>query len=180
MSHPGHPKDLAPAGAEAPAARVAILGAGNLLLRDDGVGIHAVRALQANPPPGVLVCEVGTAALAALDILEQSEAVVIVDAMAAGGKPGTIYRYDVLPDDPCGAHGGASLHDLNLIGVLRFIPEERRPRIAVVGVEPAELDCGLELSVAVAAALPEVVACARRVAEELLLAEGEGRLDETA
>jgi hydrogenase maturation protease len=151
--------------------RIAILGAGNLLLGDDGVGVHAVRALEADPPEGVLVCEVGTRSLAVLDILEDSDAVVVVDAMQAGGTPGSIYRYEVRADEPYGMHGGSSLHDLNIVGALRFLPEERRPRVIVVGVEPSRLECTLELSDIVAAVLPEVVSCARRVAEELITAE---------
>ncbi|MHC4499981.1 MAG: hydrogenase maturation protease, partial [Planctomycetota bacterium] len=60
---------------------VAIVGLGNLLLSDDGVGIHAVRQLQKDPPEGVAVAEVGTAALRAQELLGQADIVIAIDAV---------------------------------------------------------------------------------------------------
>ena len=70
-----------------------VLGIGNLLLRDDGVGPHAVRALRARPlPANVEALDVGTAFLDAIPALEGAVRLVVVDAMRAGGAPGTVYR----------------------------------------------------------------------------------------
>jgi hydrogenase maturation protease len=142
--------------------RLLVVGLGNLLLADDGVGVHAVRMLQEDPPPGVVVAEVGTALLDALYLLEQAEQVLAIDAMQAGGEPGTIYAFapgDVLED-------GRSLHDLGLVSILRFLPEDGRPRVAVLGVEPGVIEFGLELSTPVAAAMPSLLGHARHILHE--------------
>jgi hydrogenase maturation protease len=139
--------------------RILIAGLGNLLLRDDGVGVHAVMELQKAPPEGAQVVEVGTAVLNALDLLEWADKILAIDAMQAGGAPGTIYA--------CGAgdvhQGGiqASLHEFNLLAALNFLKDKARPEIVILGVEPEEIAFGLELTPRVAAALPRLTAAAR-------------------
>lgn len=199
-----------------------IAGLGNVLLRDDGVGVHAVRELQRRPPAGATVVEIGTAVLHGLSFVEGAHRILLIDAMQAGQSPGTIYLCEMQqgsagsarpasppltlalsPDrteaDPLGpsAHafskvsvpaasplnGGRagvrggnvpqaagqgrpmhSLHSLSLLEALRvFLPHSPLRPVTVIGVEPAALDYGLSLSPAVAAALPRVVALARRV-----------------
>jgi hydrogenase maturation protease len=135
---------------------LAILGLGNLLLTDDGVGIHAVRALAADPPPGVLLCEVGTAVFDALSALEGATRVIAIDAIDAGQPPGTIVRFeldaaDAPPTPP------SSLHDLDLPALVRTMPEERRPPVVVVGIQPAVVALGTALSPVVSASLPALV-----------------------
>jgi len=127
-------------------------------LRDDGVGVHAVRALQQEVPRGVRAVEVGTAVLDALHLLEWADRVLAIDAMQAGGNPGTIYRFGV--EDIADAAGKASLHEVDLLAALRFLTCSHRPEIAVLGVEPETIDTGLALSASVQAALPRLVAAA--------------------
>ena len=74
--------------------RILIVGLGNVLLKDDGVGVHAVRELQKNPPDRLCVADVGTAVLHAVHLLEWAEKVIAIDAVKAGGAPGTIYAFD--------------------------------------------------------------------------------------
>ncbi len=141
--------------------RILIVGLGNLLLQDDGVGVHAVRDLQQDPPPGAVVAEVGTAVLGALHLLEWADKILALDAMQAGGVPGTVYA--------CGSGQVEepkvrdSLHELSLINALRFMKREAPPEIVILGVEPANIDYGLELSPAVVAALPQLTQAAREM-----------------
>jgi hydrogenase maturation protease len=141
--------------------RILIAGLGNYLLQDDGVGVHAVRALQQTPLPGVIVAEVGTAVLGVLHLLEWAEKILAIDAMQAGGTPGTIYAFAV--DDVAGPGMQASLHELNLLAALRFLPRQVKPEILIVGIEPQTIDYGLDLSPAVAAALPELTREVRKI-----------------
>ena len=134
--------------------RILIAGLGNYLLRDDGIGVHVVRALQRTPPPGVVVADVGTAVLDALHLLEWAEKILAIDAMQAGGTPGTLYAFGV--DAVAGPGMQASLHELNLLAALDFLPRQIKPEILIVGIEPETIDYGLDLSPAVAAALPEL------------------------
>ena len=75
--------------------RILIAGLGNYLLMDDGVGVHAILEMQQAPPPGAVVAEVGTAVLSALHLLEWADKILAIDAMQAGGAPGTVYAFGV-------------------------------------------------------------------------------------
>ena len=144
-------------------SRLLIVGLGNSLLQDDGVGVHAVRLIQHNPPPGALAVEVGCAVFNALHLLEEADHVLALDAMQAGGAPGTVYRFG--PEDVLPAGETTSMHELGLIAALNLLPENRRPVVDVLGVEPQEMDYGLELTPPVKAALPTLI----RAAEEWAL-----------
>lgn len=139
--------------------RILIAGLGNFLLQDDGVGVHAVRKLRQNPPPGVLVAEVGVQVLSALHLLEWADRILALDAMQAGGEPGTIYAFGA--DDVGEPEIPASLHELGLKAALRMLPHPAKVEISVLGVEPGVIDYGLELTPPVAAALPRLTAAAR-------------------
>ena len=141
--------------------RVLVAGLGNLLLKDDGVGVHAVRALQHGVPRGVRAIEIGTAVLDALHLVEWADRVLAIDAMQAGGDPGTIYRYGV--EDVADRTIGASLHEVDLVAALRFLTNGHRPEITVLGVEPETIAAGLELSPSVQAALPRLVAAVQEI-----------------
>jgi len=140
--------------------RTAVLGIGNLLLADEGVGVHAVRALAAaGAPRECEIVEVGTALLDALPAIERAERLVVVDAMRGGGVPGTVYRLD-------GAHLErnrclASLHGFDLTSVLALAGRETAPDIVIFGVEPGLIDWSLELSAPVREALPALLAAVR-------------------
>lgn len=151
-----------------PRSALLIVGLGNILMADDGVGIHAVRALQDDPPPGARVLEVGTAVLDALPWIAAAERLLALDAIQAGGAPGAIYRVD--PPLAAPATAPTSLHELDLPAALRIHGVDRAPPLTVVGVEPARIDFGLELSAVVQAVLPDFLAEVRRLAAELLRA----------
>jgi hydrogenase maturation protease len=148
-------------GAKRRPPRILIAGLGNYLLRDDGIGVHAVRALQQAPPPGVVVAEVGTAVLDALHLLEWAEKILAIDAMQAGGTPGTLYAFGV--DAVAGPGVQASLHELNLLAALNFLPSQSAPEILIVGIEPETIDYGLDLSPAMAEALPGLTREVRKI-----------------
>src|SRR5512139_1293085 len=141
--------------------RVLVAGLGNLLLKDDGVGVHVVRALQHGIPRGVQAVEVGTAVLDALHLVEWADRILAIDAMRAGGDPGTIYQFGV--EDVADRAIRASLHEVDFLTVLRFLTSSHRPEIAVLGVEPETIDAGLDLSPSVQAALPRLVAAAQDI-----------------
>jgi hydrogenase maturation protease len=146
-------------GAKKRQPRILIAGLGNLLLQDDGVGVHAVQALARRPPRGVICADVGTAVLDALHLFEWAEKILALDAMQAGGPPGTVYACGAVDMEDPGIQ--ASLHELSLLSALRFLQEKARPEIVILGVEPQTIDYGLELTAPVAAALPRLLQAAR-------------------
>ena len=143
---------------------IAILGLGKVLLADDGLGVHAARELQKDPLDNVVVAEIGTRTLSAQQIIEDADIVIAIDAVQADGPPGSIYRFDadnIESDELC------SLHEMGIVGVLRLMPEESRPKVIIVGVEPEVIDYGMELSPTVRAALGRTVRAVRQMVEEI-------------
>lgn len=142
-------------------ANVLILGIGNLLLCDEGIGVHAVRCLaQRILPPGVEVLDGGTSGADLVDHLEGRTKVIVIDAASGDGPPGTIYRCEAR--DLIEQEGALSLHEFGLADSLHMA--ERLgcapQRVVVLGVQPATMEPGLELSPEVAAVLPGVLSLA--------------------
>ncbi|MEZ4483564.1 MAG: hydrogenase maturation protease [Syntrophotaleaceae bacterium] len=133
-----------------------VLGIGNLLLSDEGVGVHVVQALQRSGLPAhVTALEVGTAFLDALPEIEQADRLVIVDAMQADHVPGTIYR---VPFEDCvKPECLASLHGFDLSRVLYLAGRTSPPEAVVIGVEPAVIAWGTEPSAEIKQVMPAII-----------------------
>jgi hydrogenase maturation protease len=141
--------------------KILLAGLGNFLLRDDGVGVHAILELQKGPLPGVQVVEVGTAVLDALHLFEWADRILAIDAMHGGGPPGAIYLFpDFEAEDRTPK---ASLHEMDLLAALRLVPERKRHEIMVLGVEPKIIEFGLELSPEIQRVLPQVIRLSRQI-----------------
>ena len=139
--------------------RIVVLGLGNDLRRDDGVGVVAARLLQADGVDGAEVHDVGAAVLHGLELVDGADAVLLLDAIHGGAPPGALHRCDLhaLPPD----RRLRALHGWSLLDMLSL---HRIPLPAVAtaaGVEPADLDAGGTLSPPVAAALPRLLDLAR-------------------
>jgi hydrogenase maturation protease len=147
-----------------------VVGLGNELLSDEGLGVHVARALKARRSElagTVAVLDAGTALLEVLGEIAGAERVVLVDAVRAGGAPGTVYRgADVGAALAAPASAGAmSLHEFGVGETLQAAARAGLlpARVDLVGAEPERFDPGLELSPALAAAAERIV--------EMLVAE---------
>jgi hydrogenase maturation protease len=129
--------------------KVALIGIGNILLRDEGVGVHAIKAVQerCETPPQLLIVDGGTTGLDLLPYLEESDRVLFVDAVNFGQEPGFI---GVLEGREVPALFGSkvSLHHLGLADVLAAAQLlEVAPReICLIGMQPQAMEPGLELT----------------------------------
>ncbi|WP_372808434.1 hydrogenase maturation protease [Pontiella sp.] len=145
--------------------RIAVVGIGNLLMSDDGVGVHVVQALQERNLENVELIDAGTAVLHTADCLRGVDLVVVVDALQAGREPGTVYLMsgsDAVENDY-----GLSVHSLGLKTALNFLaPGELPAEWTVVGVEPETVEQGMGLSEAVRAAVPGAVRTVENLIEE--------------
>ena len=141
-----------------------MLGLGNPILTDDGVGIHVVRtaAAQCSPENGVTFAEASVGGLRLLDILVGYDRVVMVDAIRThGGRPGEVYRLD--PGAVRGSLHSGSSHDVSLCDALHLgrslgmtLPDDEAITILAVEVEDV-LTFGETCTAAVEAAIPQVV-----------------------
>lgn len=145
-----------------------VAGVGNIFLGDDGFGVETVRRLaRCELPPGVEVSDVGVRGVhLAYQLLDGYDTLVLVDATARGGEPGTLYLIEA--GEPASASTGEGVpldgHRMSpdtvlaLLGTLCAGTGATPPRrVLVVGCEPADVDEGIGLSPHVAAAVPEAV-----------------------
>jgi hydrogenase maturation protease len=140
--------------------RIAIMGIGNLLLKDEGIGVHVVQILQErnNLPDHVEIVDAGTAALDVLQMLGQVDRLIVIDAVKGGCEPGTLYKFK--PDDIRSTNRATtSLHQLGFIEALNIVEKlGNAPRdVTIIGVEPKEIEIGLELSAEIAGKIPQIV-----------------------
>jgi len=153
-----------------------VLGVGNPILSDDGVGIHVARIIRDRRLPDVDVEELPAGGLELLDCVLGYDAVVIIDAIQTrGGKPGDFYQMEE-KDFEKTVHG-ASPHGVNIATALalgrEIVPERMPRRIVFVAVEAADLvNVGETLTPRVQAKLPEIADFVEGRIRELLHGRG--------
>lgn len=138
-----------------------MIGIGNLLMTDDGIGIHVINELQERKlPPNIEVYDGQTIAFLVLEQMDGMDKAVIIDAYRKGEKPGTIYKFRVKPGvDYHGDRLELSLHDMDFMDALRGgahaydLPDD----IVVIGVEPETLEMGLEPSQTLKDVIPDII-----------------------
>lgn len=165
-------------------AKIIVLGVGNLLFQDEGIGVHVVKTLSdilsqvdnlSRDYPGLEIIDGGTSPEIA-SLIEDADKLVIVDAVKGGGEPGTIYRFTIDDVDMDSLRGAEerplpkeasfeayypmlSLHQMHLIDNLRMLNLVGKPpqNVIIIGVEPKTMELGLELSPEIRSKIPEVI-----------------------
>jgi hydrogenase maturation protease len=125
-----------------------VLGIGNALLSDEGIGCHVAHALESRligTLPDVKIIDGGTCP-DVWQFIEDTDKLVIVDAIKGGGMPGQIYRFH-LEDINLEQKSFLSLHDMGLMdNVMIMQPWQNIGETVIIGVEPKDINWGLELS----------------------------------
>ena len=140
--------------------KIVVLGMGNLLLKDEGIGVHIAHTLQSVPLPSNVELEVidgGTLPDAPL-AFEEVDKLIVVDAVQAGGEPGAIYRFrleDIRLDDRI----LTSLHQISLLENLWLMKRFRKKpeNVVIIGIEPEDTNQGLELSAKLQQRIPQII-----------------------
>jgi hydrogenase maturation protease len=155
-----------------------VLGLGNLVHSDDGVGVHAIHHLQrdARVPAEVTLLDGGTQGLSLISHISGFSRVLVIDAVNAGEAPGTLLRFEGRA--LTGLPGKATVHQLGFadlmaaMSLLGEAPEE----VVVLGIEPVSTEWGAELTQPVQQTFPSLL---DSVVEQLELWKGDsngGRL----
>jgi hydrogenase maturation protease len=138
-----------------------VLGLGNLVHTDDGVGVHAIHALQSDSrvPSETILIDGGTQGMSLISHVASADRLLVIDAVDAGQPAGTLLRFDgkALKGMP----GKASVHQLgfaDLMIALQLIGESPN-EIVLFGVQPQSLEWGAELTPVVQRAIPAIVDC---------------------
>jgi hydrogenase maturation protease len=143
-----------------PGAReVLVLGLGNILLGDDGIGVHVARRLAAHPgsPPGLRPLDGGTLGFRLMDAFARADAILLVDAAELGEPAGAVR---LLERDALNRHvrrgGRVSAHEAGLVDLLTLAKLEgcAPAHLALLGIQPQRIDWDEALSVPLTNALP--------------------------
>lgn len=156
-----------------PPAAVLVIGAGNLLLGDEGAGIHALRLLaRTTLPRGVRLLDGGTGGISLLGEFEQARCVVFIDATRDGRPAGTVSH--LRPERVADLPRHLSAHDFgvrDLFAAAALLEQLPLLHVFTISVEEVQPMC-LELTPKVAAALPEVVRRVEALCRELIGGSG--------
>ncbi|MFW6054529.1 MAG: HyaD/HybD family hydrogenase maturation endopeptidase [Thermodesulfobacteriota bacterium] len=142
-------------------AGILVLGVGNILLSDEGVGVRAVQRLEEEYvlPPEVEVLDGGTSGLELLGYIEHRERLFLIDAVHKQGlQPGSTFR-KVLQDPPAYFQQKITPHQLGLSDVLAAaaLTESLPEQITLYGIVPKNLETGLELSAEAARGVEKIL-----------------------
>lgn len=140
--------------------KILILGIGNLLMKDDGVGSHIIQYLEESGvelPEGAEIYDGGTAGYDLIPLMKEREKIVIVDALKVDDEPGSVYRFS--PEHLVSSKQVYSLHDLGvreIIKQLQILGDE--PNIEIIGIVPEDIETlEIGLSDSVRKSIPKAV-----------------------
>ncbi|WP_295197381.1 HyaD/HybD family hydrogenase maturation endopeptidase [Veillonella sp.] len=142
-------------------SNITVLGVGNILLTDEGLGVHVVNELDAEYEftPPVNIIDGGTMGMELLTYMRGMTKLLLVDAINGGDAPGTVYEF---PHEEMESYftDHISVHEVGMQDILRIraLQEDPLEDAVVIGVEPESLELGLEVSDTVRAVLPDVKA----------------------
>jgi len=147
-----------------------VLGVGNLLFTDEGVGIHAIQTLleQYEFSQNVSIEDGGVLGINLLGIISEADDLIVVDAIKNGGAPGTLYRLEG-DDIPKRILAKNSLHQVDLLEALTLCQAlDKVPETVIVGVEPEDIETvGLELTPPVQEKMGDLIAMVLRELDRL-------------
>jgi hydrogenase maturation protease len=145
---------------------VLVLGIGNVLMCDDGAGVHAARGFDRLGDEDLRVLDGGTLGLSLLTEVDSCSALIVFDAARFGAEPGAVRTFAGAEMDAQLSGVKRTAHEVALFDLLATAELiGRKPALrALIGVEPERVDWGLEPTPAVASAIPEM----RRAARELI------------
>lgn len=145
---------------------ILVLGLGNILMQDEGIGVRVVEALEAGwtMPEGVSLVDGGTCGMDMLDIIASHRRMIVVDAVKTGAPPATLVR--LTGDEvPAFFKGKLSPHQVGLCDLLATLrlQEEGPESTVLIGCVPAGMQITLDLTPQIAAKVPDLL--------EMVLAE---------
>jgi len=139
--------------------KMVIIGIGNLLLMDEGLGIHVINELEKQKlPQNVVIYDGGTGGFKLIDLMQGAEKVIFIDAVETGKAPGTITIFT--SEDVYSAYPAKkfSLHDNDLLEVIKMTKLlENLSGIEIVGVQPKTIHYGTTLSQELTDAMPHII-----------------------
>ena len=120
---------------------ILVLGIGNTLITDDGIGVFTIRAIESNYTlsPNINVVDGGTLGLNLIHPIMNADRVIVADAVKNGKKPGSLYRF-TLEEFQNSIQPKQSIHQLTFLETLAYVALLGKcPSVTIIGMEP--FDC---------------------------------------
>lgn len=139
--------------------QIVVLCVGNVLLSDEGVGVHVARELLTMPfPENVSIVEGGTDGFRLLNVITRADRLIVVDAVKGGSEPGTLYRFDLDDVARCPDGFKTSVHQIGILEVIDLSALiGKKPQTTVIGIEPKSLSMGLDLTPEIREKIPRII-----------------------
>ena len=138
----------------------AVLGLGNILLKDEGIGVHIVNAIKGRYvlPPDVEVIDGGTLGLDLLPLIENRDNILFVDAVDFGKEPGYtgVIDGDAIPST---LMAKMSVHHIGLSDVLfaAKLLDIKPSKLRLIGIQPQSLEVGLEMTECISGKMDQII-----------------------
>jgi len=150
--------------------KIVVLGIGNILLSDEGVGVHVVNELmKMDLPPEVSLVDGGTDGFQLLNVITEADRLLVIDAVKGGAAPGSIYRFDIdeIKNVPAGFK--TSVHQISILEIIDLSALiGKTPHTTVIGIEPKSFAMGMELSGEVKTKLPRIIELIKKELQEMI------------
>lgn len=138
--------------------RIMVMGVGNILLSDEGLGVRFLDELAKSTfPDNVELLEGGTAGLELVHLIQDVDFLIIVDALNANSEPGALFRFQPGDLQIMPAQYEVSFHQIGIIEVLTMANVlGKAPQTLIFGIQPKSLEWGLEISPEIQALFPKL------------------------
>ena len=123
------------------AKSIMVIGVGNVLLTDEGFGIHVIKRMEQmyTFPENVELVDGGVLGVHLLGIISKPDHLIVVDVVRSGGEPGDMYRIEQ-PDIPTRIRAKNSVHQVDFLEALALLQAmDHQPEVVVIGVEPEDI-----------------------------------------
>ena len=140
--------------------KTAILGVGNILLKDEGIGVRVVRQLEQEYtfPPDIALIDGGTDGPHLTSLVADFDEIIVIDAVEGGENPGTLYRF-ALDQISFDVPTHLSIHQMGVLEALNEVKLlGKEPKVTFIGVEPEDISpWGMDLSPVIEEKIPEII-----------------------
>jgi hydrogenase maturation protease len=158
--------------------KIVVIGIGNLLLMDEGIGVHTINELEKyDLPRNVEIYDGGTGGFKLIDLMHGAKKVIFIDAVDAGKAPGIITTFKSEDVHSIYQKKKYSLHDTDLLEVIKMIELlDNSTEIEIVGIQPKIINYGTTLSKELTDSLSNIINTVLRKIEEVCSIPGYGFL----
>ena len=139
--------------------RIVIIGIGNLLLMDEGIGVHTINELEKHDlPRSIEIYDGGTGGFKLIDLMHEAKRVIFIDAVEIDKVPGTVTTFKSKDVHSLLPKKKYSLHETDLLEVIRMAELlDNPPEIEIVGIQPKTINYYTTLSKELRDAMPDII-----------------------